>query len=213
MLVVEGPDLVGKSTLVETLQRAVGQKAPSRAIRRQHFGKLPSEWQYPGSYFRYIRPWTICDRLHLSELFYGWYLRDGSNLSPEDMHLLDGMIRAAGGMVVTVSAVPGVYNGIIIDHFDPADHPTVEGEAQLHGHRMAEINKAFYRLHCDGRNNRPVEDPRFFLPVDYKRLVGAYNNHKVLWPSMDKRFVDMVADRYVKLQTRMEEVLEETAIR
>lgn len=107
MLVVEGPDLVGKTTLCEELvarlnadgwaERTCG--APSA---RTHFGPLPDGWDYLGGYARLVRPGAVMDRFHWSERAYGGALRGGSKIDPRRTAIVDGLIHACGGMIVLV---------------------------------------------------------------------------------------------------------------
>lgn len=100
MLIVEGSDLVGKTTLCKKLR--------SRLLKRQcftnsiHMDILPSDWEYE-QYLPLIHPWTVCDRFHLSEIVYGRLLRRQILFSPRDCVMIEACLRLMGAFVIVLS--------------------------------------------------------------------------------------------------------------
>lgn len=95
MIIIEGPDKVGKSTLVKALRRALP------GWEHRHHGVPPvSPFQYFGWFAAGARPRVIVDRLHWSELAYGATYREGSELSTHQWRLLELMLMANRAHVV-----------------------------------------------------------------------------------------------------------------
>lgn len=85
IVILEGPDLVGKTTLARRLrERAESASSPFREVRVSRRGPMPDEVSV---YDEYVKPMVadipddtlwIADRWHLGELVYGNTLRSGS---------------------------------------------------------------------------------------------------------------------------------------
>ena len=109
MLILEGPDCVGKTTLAKALLKQWNSD-PRRygcwpAIY-QAFSRLPDNWHHYKSYLPYITRGTIQDRFHLSELVYSFACRGEklSKLTPEWLRLLEARLTLAGSVTVVVTA-------------------------------------------------------------------------------------------------------------
>jgi len=104
MLIIEGTDLVGKTTLCnELIKQTLLYRYP---IIYQHFGKLPKAdvWDYFEDYIPFINQRVCMDRFILSEVAYGNTIRGHSEISPDDYRELDGWLRINQSVTVLIVA-------------------------------------------------------------------------------------------------------------
>ena len=102
MLIVEGSDCVGKTTLCnELIKQLNGRGYP---VIPQHFGLLPSNWNYYDDYLPFMNTRTAMDRFIMSEVVYGHVIRNGTKLTPELYRRLDAHLRLQGSVTVVVTA-------------------------------------------------------------------------------------------------------------
>ena len=78
MIIVEGTDKAGKTTLLTNLRRFFPRKVQNE-LQIIHFGLLPSNWDYCNDYLQYVRPNVILDRFIDSERTYGPVYRKSIN--------------------------------------------------------------------------------------------------------------------------------------
>jgi hypothetical protein len=108
IIVLEGPDLAGKSTIARwimdmgpnrELLRA-GQPSPSVSILEQYLRPI-QDWCYEPMI---IRPeMLVLDRWHVGETIYGPLLRDRSRLTPQQMDYIDMVLQTFGGAFLYVT--------------------------------------------------------------------------------------------------------------
>ena len=149
MIIVEGPDFVGKTTLCRKLTGILGGHGVPAVY--QHFTRLPSCWDYYWDYLPYIQRTTVMDRFHLSEWAYAHARGEVSPLTPEKMALLGARLTDAGAVVVVVTATE-----------DRLKHEhAVQGDDEMY--RLETILRAntWYRSHVTGR--RPMHDLHYEL--------------------------------------------------
>lgn len=79
MLIIEGADLVGKTTLQRELLKRLPQHVPA------HFTRLPPGFDFYHHYLTAANRWAVQDRFHLSELAYARFNRVGP--SPLEAHV------------------------------------------------------------------------------------------------------------------------------
>lgn len=83
MLILEGPDCAGKTTLLkELIARTIKRLSSDGSLASivvQHFGLLPDSWDYYKDYLDRISVDRVSDRFHFSELIYGPVLRGQVN--------------------------------------------------------------------------------------------------------------------------------------
>lgn len=113
IIVLEGPDGAGKSTMIEELKRfhmkQLGCSAETVQVWRA--GPFPegsdpwTEYVIPLSRLHATRDWLVLiDRWHLGELVYGPLLRGQSRLSPEQRAWIDGYLASLGALSVCLTA-------------------------------------------------------------------------------------------------------------
>lgn len=103
MLIVEGPDLVGKTTLCKKL---VGSKElHDLGYIYKHFSRLPENFGYYWGYLEHMAPRSVQDRYHMSEIAYAYARGEQqSPLSPLCYRMVDGYLRTIGAFTVVITA-------------------------------------------------------------------------------------------------------------
>ncbi|MHC4606860.1 MAG: hypothetical protein ACYTAF_07965 [Planctomycetota bacterium] len=186
MLVVEGPDLVGKTTLCGKLAEHL-EECYGMPTRYAHLGREAAGWG-PTEYASVVLPRTICDRLHMGDVVYGQTLLREGTISPEDYLRVDAAVRLAGGLVVLLDADPSSYDEILAlkQREEPFDDATLREAA----HR--------YWMIAQGRDEalRP-----WTISYDEHWPVIAADGD-VLYAT--DKFAERVAARYYELQMTLE---------
>lgn len=101
MIIVEGSDGLGKTTLCKALQytlRKMGYK-----FEVSHMSKPGPCFDFYWDYVKAINGLKVFDRFHLGEIAYGEVIY-GCRQTEEAMRLLDGMLRSLPCVVVLVCA-------------------------------------------------------------------------------------------------------------
>ena len=113
IIIVEGPDGAGKSTMIEDLKRQYLMRAGQtpESVQVWHAGPFPqdsnpwTEYVVPLSRLQVTRGYLVLiDRWHLGELVYGPLLRGQSRLSPEQRVWIDGYLKSMGAITVCLTA-------------------------------------------------------------------------------------------------------------
>jgi thymidylate kinase len=112
IVVFEGCDGVGKSTMVEAVKAAhlAAGHAPE-TVSIWHAGPFPegsnawNEYVVPLSSLTPTKDWlVIIDRWHIGELVYGPIFRGQSRLTTEQRHWIDGYLHSLGAVIVYLKA-------------------------------------------------------------------------------------------------------------
>lgn len=104
LIIIEGVDLSGKTTLAEELQRLTGGQLMHKS---QPVGTWAEEYVDPLKYY-VPTGWSandpkqhiICDRWHLGELVYGPLYRDGTILGESELRATEWFLQEKGAIVV-----------------------------------------------------------------------------------------------------------------
>lgn len=96
MLIIEGSDLTGKTTLAKTLLKEL------KGFKYQHLSRLPDEFDRYWDYCRLVNPGIVQDRFHMSEPVYARVRGDETTLGPEQYRLIDAMLRCYGAFTVVL---------------------------------------------------------------------------------------------------------------
>jgi thymidylate kinase len=102
MLIVEGSDLVGKSTVVKKLLESV--ELQQKGYTPDHFGLLPEGFEYYWGYIDRSARRVVMDRFHMSEIVYGRMIRGGAKIDEEEYRLIDAHLRNLGAVTVIITA-------------------------------------------------------------------------------------------------------------
>jgi ribose 1,5-bisphosphokinase PhnN len=112
LLIIEGPDGSGKTTLVEEL-RMLARDAQQDFVTL-HKGQpdpgvdLFEEYHRGLDFYRDVEPkktFVVADRWHLGELVYGPVMRDVSRVSIEQARMIDRRVDYLGGVRIVLDAV------------------------------------------------------------------------------------------------------------
>lgn len=104
MFIIEGPDHIGKTQLAHSLVRKLSTDFCGHFYG--HLANWPMESSSKQFYLRMaqmVKPYSVLDRFHLSEVIYGNFFRQKSRLSWAHLRMLDGLIRANAGVVLVLT--------------------------------------------------------------------------------------------------------------
>lgn len=98
IIIIDGCDLVGKTTLAKKLEAKTG-------LVYQHLSRLPDAFdRYWGYLDRMGDGRVVYDRFHMSEVAYARMRGDETPLTPERYRLVDAQLRLRGCVTVVVTA-------------------------------------------------------------------------------------------------------------
>lgn len=183
MLILEGPDLVGKTTLAKKLV-AAAHKAFMPASYT-HFSRLPDCWKFPSSYRHYITCYGVCDRFHMSEIAYSEARGDARKLNVEGYRLIDTWCRLQGSVTVLIRAKPGVISARYAAKSNSRDEMYKDSVIERANDTYRAIAERSYR----GRDNELL-----VADVDFDWVAadaGAY-------PAEDEPFIRSIIDLWYK---------------
>ena len=108
MIIVEGTDLVGKTTLCQELVKRLNAPGLSpMGYQYQHFTRLPNGFDHYWSYVARMSRRIVCDRFHDSDLAYCHARGEGEGASllfGLRCQLVDAKFRLHGGLKFLVTA-------------------------------------------------------------------------------------------------------------
>jgi hypothetical protein len=103
MIILEGTDNVGKTTMAQTLCEIVSERTglPAPGLYG-HMSRPPADFDHGGEYFRNVRL-GVQDRYHLGSIVYGRILGGGTFPHPRKMRVVQAYLRWMGCHVVIVT--------------------------------------------------------------------------------------------------------------
>jgi hypothetical protein len=132
MLIIEGPDMVGKTTLIDKLAPALGASCDKCGLPEANLiGQR--------AWLERWKPGVVMDRYFISEFIYGLICRNAANVSRTDAVEMNDILRQLGAMTIVVVATPRCYERILEDHYDP----TREAFSR---ELCRDVNAAYYEL-------------------------------------------------------------------
>lgn len=99
MLIVEGADGLGKTTLCKELCRRLAEYGP---WVYRHFTRLPECWDYPRDYAPHVTRHVVQDRFHMSEVAYRLARGEKARLTPGGYRWVDGLARLVGAYTIVL---------------------------------------------------------------------------------------------------------------
>lgn len=184
MLICEGSDLVGKTSLCKALIERLWDRG--YPVIPQHFGLLPESWNYYRDYLPFMNTRTIMDRFIMSEIVYGKVLRGGTPLTPELYRVLDAHLRLQGSVTVVVVATDDWLYRQIQDKYASRDE-------KFKPEQILKVNQGFCDLVADEHSGNPLWNG---YAVDFDFVY--YVNKGCGQPSSDAGFVEMVVNKYIE---------------
>lgn len=135
VIVVEGTELVGKSTLIAQIVRGLFNRRCR--FTYNHFGLLPEDWDYSHDYLQTLNVGTILDRFIDSELVYSPVLR---NKPPKISARSEAMIRERMVSLKTLTIYCRCSEDVL------AERKKTRGEA-LSLETISAVNRGFEELY------------------------------------------------------------------
>lgn len=100
MLIIEGCDGTGKTTLAQKLTKALSDLGHIYC----HFTRLPDNFDRYWGYVERMSSRVVQDRFHLSEIVYSKTRGDKTQLCSETYRLIDAKLRLLGSFTVLITA-------------------------------------------------------------------------------------------------------------
>lgn len=189
IILLEGADLSGKSTLAQTLKTAwLKLGGPHRAVSQLHAGppdpKTPIRDQYERAFWymgECIAPPTdpellvICDRWYLGELVYGPLLRGNSRLTPLMQRHLEGVLTSLGALQVVVDVTDELRAKRFAERGD--DLVSLE-QANRAAAAYRRLRPQLLTTYVDGAAQNPARTAGLLLTIARREAAAAAE----LWP-------------------------------
>jgi len=201
MLVIEGPDMVGKTTLANEIENQINKIAAPFSLRRLHYRMLKPDFDYHFDYLLDIRKWTICDRFVWSELAYGEACRSSHKIEPYALDEILDKLDEVQGMCIFILPTYKAYmdmltaNQLLVHGLeDESQFDEAARKRHVHsGEDMAVANTMFWEMWTHtlvgiiwrGVNVRPIDVVWCMQDAD---------------DFPDQKFAKKVAKEYVKRQ-------------
>ena len=188
MLIVDGPDLLGKSRLCDELEKEINRRTRCQPrVTRDHFGLDEKDYTLT-QHIRNLRRWHVRDRMHVSQLVYDRAVRQKQTALLGDWDRLHDALAAVGGLTVVVYAASSAYRDRLNQKFDANIEEFNVGE-------LAVVNDGF----------------RFV--VEHMAEQWGWMTMEIesadQFPSASKVFVDDVVRTYTTRQRTVDRVWEE----
>lgn len=182
MLIVEGPDMAGKTTFCAAIARILERdfEHPSGRLVRDKFGMDESRDMLAET-CRRAAPWGVFDRGYVSEYAYGTAARRWSRVSPAHVDLIQGRFRPC---VLIVTADDETYARWVAEKY-------AGREEEYDPETCAEVNRA-YRAIAAG------DPPGGFPPIHPDRLRHYAMAAGSPYPSSNDGLLTTVAGWYAE---------------
>lgn len=163
MLIIEGTDGIGKTTLCRELLHRLYNHGP---WVYRHFTKLPESWRYPYDYLAHISRFVVQDRFHLSEVTYREARGEPARLTPWDIRWINASLELVGAFTVIFTA-------------PDARVEAVPETGQMHTRNIhCRVNALFHSIKtCDMR----IRLTETNWPTDYAEKIIYEYRKKQLW--------------------------------
>ncbi len=169
MLILEGADLVGKTTLSELLLKELPKHIYG------HFSKLPDGFEKYWGYQPFITENVVMDRFHLSRQAYGSVTGDQERFTPTEMVMMQGALSRVGSYCAILTA----DEEVIIQRYEHMD----SARQELYGlETILKVNRQYAYL-ADGLHNHPHYSTyhirqHTLLPEIAEKLLSQYRKRR-----------------------------------
>lgn len=187
MLMIEGPDMVGKTELAAVLVEELARIGA--ACGRDKFGLPESDRMLEECRTR-IRRLVVTDRCWPSEVIYGWTVRGAPKVSPEECARMVRLYRDALGRMVVIRATPEAYDRLVALHHHRGEAFTADQCRAVN----AAYSERFFTSRPTPTRDWPMPSPTFYYTV------GLDAGGNPTYPSADRVFVKRVAKLYARAQ-------------
>lgn len=178
MLILEGADLVGKTTLQTELLKHTA--FTSRGYMPAHTGQPPKGFDHCWGYINLASRRVIMDRFHMSEFVYDRVLRGGQQLlDPEMYRFVDGRLCALGVMTVIITADDDLLRERYSNGADELCHIEQILLANDEYRDIIICPRANKHIAWDNRIHCTLENPTVTRPELVACIVGAYFRRQV----------------------------------
>ena len=138
MLIIEGPDLVGKTTLAHECVRELNKRGFPHVYA--HLSKLAASFDKVHGYIPLMHRHVVQDRFHLSRLAYGRHFKNQDVLTDNEMRWLQAKLWLQGAFTVLLLAKPdGVFLRKQWAERGRAEMYEIDG--------IVEVNKVYHQLY------------------------------------------------------------------
>lgn len=179
MLIIEGTDMVGKTTLCKALVKKMNGMGFPHVYR--WFSKLPDCWDYYHDYLPNIAEHVVQDRFHMSEVAYRLARHEMPRLDAETYRLIDAKIRLVGGFTVVITAPDSFLKG------------QWEKLAEREMHTLDQIIEVNHFFQENAKGLKGCHKP----DIDFHYHMNG------LYPGEDTKFMEMVCGMYLLRLNRL----------
>jgi thymidylate kinase len=183
MLIIEGSDLLGKTTLCKALVNS--PQLRSQGYIYKHFTRLPHEFNYFWGYVQHAAKYSVQDRFHMSEIVYASTRYEQPQISPEMYRLVDGYLRSLGCFTVVLTADEEV--------FDERFH--MNGQEQMYN--LDQIKQANFIFAGIAQNCELTTVTNLFKNIDIDGHIHFTKENP--WPG--QRDLDNILTAYLRRQS------------
>lgn len=164
MLIIEGGDLVGKTTVCKKLCSYLYLQKGGYVY--QHLSRLPSGFDRCKGYMALASRCSVRDRFHMSEIIYAKVRKENTALSPERYRLIDAHLRMLGAYTVVITAEEELIKARSRDD-------EMYSMAQILRANEYFNTKLECWMDCDAHFHCTVEKP-FLTKQDLDHIIDAY---------------------------------------
>lgn len=192
MLIIEGPDLVGKTTFTQRAVKLLNSRGWPHVYR--HLSRLPDSFDRYWGYQRLASGQVVQDRFHMSEPLYE--LARGEEpgthgLDPDTYRFVDGMLRSMGAVTVVMCADPEHVDDLLVSRW--------RDEEMYHKDLVRDVNYEYHKVAC---NAGWWNDYRMDVDFTFCATPGT--------PWAPEEFLDEVVSAYQRRQLRLQRVATST---
>lgn len=184
MIIIEGADLLGKTTLAKRLVHL------HHGYVYAHFTRLDKKFDYVNGYIARASRRVVQDRFHMSEVVYSMARGEDPMVSEEEYRYVDGYLRRLGAYTVVVTASPEYYETVL--------RCRMRSEEMYDEKIMARANEFFVRagnselcqmdvdLRIELSKDHPMIDDRdvAHITCEYRKrqsFINAIRENEKLW--------------------------------